>query len=242
MADLEVLLVDVGETLIYPEPPVEQQYLSVAAQLLPEFRLPSPRTVRRRFKRTFQWLYRSTNGHCFGTTISEGFWFWQRVVASVFPRLDGEQLAELTARVFQHFLSPNAWSVFSGARPALESLRNSGLRLAVLSNWDRRARRLLSNLELSDYFERLFISSEVGYHKPDKKIFFHVLETLQVDPQQCCMIGNDVAVDMRPAASIGLHTLRFRYPTPVQEPWSPAVDNWAGVKSIIEQQFLASNS
>ncbi len=236
------ILVDFGETLIYPDPPVERQYLKVASGLFPGGDLPSPRIVLSRFHRAFDQLYSATRGACFGTTETEGFWFWQRVVGAVFPCFDGDDIVSLTSGVYQNFLRAAAWSLFPGVRKALGWFEKQNFQLVLLSNWDLRARRLLHNLELFDCFDQLFISSEVGFHKPDPRLFKYALERLNMAPEKLCMLGNDIELDLRPAADLGMQTIWFKGSDALGD-WTPAATSWVEVTGLFAQNpRLQSNS
>ena len=54
-------------------------------------------------------------------------------------------------------------------------------RLAVISNFDKRLRRVLEDLGIAGRFERIFISSEIGCEKPDPEIFRRVLDVMNVN-------------------------------------------------------------
>jgi len=228
-----VLICDLGDTLIRPSPPVEQQYHSVAAQLFPHRELPSILLIKQRFRRGFDQLYRSSKGCCFGSTRAESLWFWNRVVSSVFPRLAGQQLTDFTDRLFENFSRAEAWEIFPDARQVLRQLKQDGWQLVLLTNWDLRARELIDRLRFGELFEGYFISSEVGYHKPDIRLFELVLEQLDQSPERIWMIGNDPEVDLKPAAHLGLHTIWYNNTGTDTDSWEPSVLNWQQVGQLL---------
>lgn len=238
-ASVSTVLVDLGETLIHPCPPVENQYLSIASRLFPGRSFPEPARVKSRFGRAFEQFYRGRAPGDFGTTMVEGYWFWQRVIGGVFPRLPGPEVVRFTNAAFEHFKRPEAWAFYENSRSELRKLRQLDLRVALLSNWDRRARELISNLGLGKFFDALFISSEVGFHKPDRRIFTAALDQLGQTGERTCMIGNDVEVDLAPARRLGLQTLLF-WPGDSSPPdWSPVAASWSEVGDVISREFLA---
>lgn len=236
---LRGIFVDLGETLIHPSPRVEKQYHKVARSLLPAARLPAPGTIRKRFDVAFRARYREDGAGCFGTTYSGGFWFWQEVIGAIFPRCSGAEIERLTARLFYHFLRPSAWRIFPGAKQCLRACRQAGLSLCLVSNWDRRAPLLLRNLQLANFFDFRFISSEVGLHKPDPRIFEQALAQTGLSAGEVLVLGNEVEVDLKPAKNLGMQTLWFRYPERDSVSWSNSVDSWAAARRFIFQHFPA---
>ncbi len=63
---------------------------------------------------------------------------------------------------------------------------------------------------LSEYVEQLFISEEVGYNKPDRRFFTHVLDALgNPDPAECLMVGDSLTSDIAGGNGAGMDTVWF---------------------------------
>jgi FMN phosphatase YigB (HAD superfamily) len=54
------------------------------------------------------------------------------------------------------------WKTKPKLRRTLQGLKDIGFRLVVVSNWDNRLHRILSDLNIDDYFDHVFISTELG--------------------------------------------------------------------------------
>lgn len=88
----------------------------------------------------------------------------------------------------------------------IRSLRQAGLRTALLSNsWgndgDDYPRHLFGEL-----FDVVVISAEVGMRKPEERIFRHTAALLGLEPAECVFI-DDVEANITAAAAIGLVAL-----------------------------------
>ena len=57
-------------------------------------------------------------------------------------------------------------------------------------------------------FKIIIISGEVGYRKPDKRIYNILLDRIQ-SPSSDCVFVDDRAKNLRPASEIGIKTIRF---------------------------------
>ncbi|HKX27273.1 MAG TPA: HAD-IA family hydrolase [Blastocatellia bacterium] len=132
------------------------------------------------------------------------FEWWRRLVSQVFAGYDFPRFDEFFAEVFDYFGGREAWEVYDDVVPALKALKARGLRLAVLSNFDRRLERLLRELELDGYFDAIYISSRMGAAKPDPLIFREALARQQLRPSQALHIGDSRREDFEGAAAAGI--------------------------------------
>src|SRR5215210_4414176 len=65
---------------------------------------------------------------------------------------------------------------FPDAAPALAELRELGLRLVCVSNWDVSLPHVLARCGLAEALDGVVTSAEVGVRKPDPAIFAPALE------------------------------------------------------------------
>ena len=101
--------------------------------------------------------------------------------------------------------------VYAGARELLQGLRSAGKIVVLLSNAQSCfTRPELDVLSLTDCFDRIFISSEHGFQKPDPRFFSAPLRDLHLKSSDCLMIGNDPDCDLRGAAAVGMDGVYIR--------------------------------
>ena len=116
----------------------------------------------------------------------------------------GEDLVDQTARFFRS-ASTCHLRVYAGAWDLLLELRATGAKVILVSNAQSCfTRPELEALGLTDCFDRICISSEAGFRKPDPRFYRWALEPLGLDPARCLMIGNDPDCDVRGARAAGL--------------------------------------
>jgi HAD superfamily hydrolase (TIGR01549 family) len=78
--------------------------------------------------------------------------------------------------------------------------------LMILSNGSgSMQRQKLHQAHLSAFFDPIFISGEVGYAKPDARLFAHARRAC--DHELIVMIGDDYHNDMAPALALGWQTI-----------------------------------
>ena len=102
------------------------------------------------------------------------------------------------------FMATIVFRPAEGAVEALATLREHGLRLAVVSNWDCSLGERLEGLGLSESFDAIVSSAEAGVPKPEPRPFELALERLRAAADRALHIG-DEDVDVRGAAAVGMH-------------------------------------
>jgi REG-2-like HAD superfamily hydrolase len=194
-----VVLLDVGDTLLRPEPSWRDIYASV-------FRAQGIDATAEEFERAFReaWHEWEHEGP-FEATEEASFRRLMALDQLIFSRLGHPDLPESFFRAIeQAFHRRTAWYVFPDVLPALDAMRAAGLRLGVVSNWGWAAPELLHLLELASHFEVLSISAHVGYQKPHPAIFEHALELMGSRPEEAIHVGDDARADVVGARRAGV--------------------------------------
>lgn len=99
------------------------------------------------------------------------------------------------------------WLPYPGARELLGELRRRGLGLGIISNWDHSARGLLAAHGLTEFFDPIVISSEVGCEKPSERIFRIALEKAGVPGELCLYVGDNYYDDAVGCRKVGMRPL-----------------------------------
>lgn len=104
---------------------------------------------------------------------------------------------------YEHFAEPGVWQLYPEISDVLEKL-TPRFQLAVISNFDGRLRFILENLGISNLFQHVFISSELGADKPDPEIYRRALDLAQMQPNEVLHVGDDPERDWKGASTAGL--------------------------------------
>jgi HAD superfamily hydrolase (TIGR01549 family) len=96
-----------------------------------------------------------------------------------------------------------------GVPQALREL-SSRFELATLSNNIVRVQGLLEDYGIAGFFNASGISEEVGYSKPDLRLFQHVLRQADCRPEEAMMVGDRLDNDILPARNLGLMTAHVK--------------------------------
>jgi putative hydrolase of the HAD superfamily len=196
---IEAVTFDVGGTLIEPYPSVGEVYAAVAQEL--GFGRFSPDLITQNFSSAWR------NRLNFEYTKPE----WKDLVCSSFPTTC-EVTDELFEGIYERFAEPHAWRIFDDVFPTLEQLKREGMRLGVISNWDERLHPLLKKLKLTPWFEVVIVSSAVGAHKPDARIFSAAAKAFDLRPYSILHIGDSSREDIDGAQIAGFHAEKINRP------------------------------
>ncbi|MFN0086250.1 MAG: HAD-IA family hydrolase [Blastocatellia bacterium] len=133
--------------------------------------------------------------------------WWRTMAREVFAEFDFSGFDAFFTEVFEFFRTAEAWYVFDDVVPTLTALRERGVRVAVISNFDSRLDDLLRALGLDSYFEAVHLSTRVGAEKPDPAIFRAALSHHRIAPEQALHIGDRAEADVAGAMAAGIRAL-----------------------------------
>ena len=96
---------------------------------------------------------------------------------------------------------------YPDAAPALAGLRDRGLALVCVSNWDVSLREVLQRTGLAGVLDGIVSSAEAGASKPNPAIFRAALELAGCAPEEALHVGDTGAEDIAGARAAGIPAL-----------------------------------
>jgi putative hydrolase of the HAD superfamily len=72
-------------------------------------------------------------------------------------------------------------------------------------------RLALRKIDVEKYFDVIVTSVDVGFDKPDERIFLTALKALNVKPEESVMIGNRTSADILGGNRIGMKTILYKW-------------------------------
>lgn len=203
---IQVIFFDAAETLFHVKGSVAEIYLTHAVQH--GFRqTPDSQAL---ITQAFQRAFRDAPPPVFSTTVParlkecERLW-WFDIVHNVFYRVGMfARFDEFFERVFQVFEDPHSWALFPETHAVLTRLREEGLELGILSNFDSRLFPVMRGLGIDGFFDTVTIASLAKAAKPASKIFEIALEKHALDPDEAMHVGDSVRDDLEGATKAGL--------------------------------------
>jgi putative hydrolase of the HAD superfamily len=87
----------------------------------------------------------------------------------------------------------------------LDGLKKEGLKLGLISNCTEEEVKSWTTSKLSHYFDDVIFSYQVGYAKPDTRIYELACSRLGVDAKECIFIGDGGSNELDGASRIGMN-------------------------------------
>ena len=203
---IHVIFFDAAETLFHINGSVADIYLTHAIQHGFRQASDSQTLIAQAFQRAFH----DAPPPVFAATDPielkecERLW-WFDVVHNVFYRVGMfERFDEFFAQVFQVFEDPHSWVLFPETHAVLTMLRQKGVELGIVSNFDSRLFSVMRGLGIDKLFDTVTIASLAKAAKPASKIFEIALEKHAVDPGEAMHVGDSVRDDVEGATKAGM--------------------------------------
>jgi putative hydrolase of the HAD superfamily len=99
------------------------------------------------------------------------------------------------------------FEVYPDVEPALADLRDRGLTLVAVSNWDYSLPRVLGRCGLDGLLDGTVTSAATGSRKPDVGIFRAALELAGCEPVEALHVGDTPEEDVAGARAAGIRPL-----------------------------------
>lgn len=124
-----------------------------------------------------------------------------------------------------------AASLFPGVRTTLDALKGR-LPLGIITQGRGKSQRgQIERLGVTDYFDHIFVTEEVGHTKPNLELYQACLDRAGTSGEHAIMVGDRLDWDLEPAKRLGMTTVLFHdnslyHWDGIEE--SPAIDHTAG--------------
>jgi len=107
---------------------------------------------------------------------------------------------------------PNRTALMPHAKEVLDYLYQKGCLMGIISNGFKQVQyKKMEQSGIRRYFSRVFISEEVGIHKPNPEIFRAAVTAFNVKKGECLMVGDDFAKDIEGAQVFGIDQFYYNF-------------------------------
>lgn len=209
MSQIKVVFFDAAGTLFHVRGSVAEVYLSYAepfgVRRTPEL----TQAVQEAFRRAFHDAPPAIFAVSDPVELKqcERLW-WFDIVHNVFYRVGMfEGFDDYFDRVYEAFAGPQHWLPYQDTLATLKRLKDQGLELGIISNFDTRIFTVLKGLGLADLFDTVTISSLARAAKPAPKIFRLALDKHAVDAEEAVHVGDSLKDDLEGARAAKLRGL-----------------------------------
>jgi HAD superfamily hydrolase (TIGR01662 family) len=135
--------------------------------------------------------------------------FVLRAVLKEFGYLDISSSVARHALDAMYAVSEEYWLPEEDALPTLQTLRQQGYRLGIISNAgdDRDVQNLIDKAQIRPFFEVILSSAAFGMRKPQANIFLEGLRSMGSQPEKAVMVGDLLGADVLGAMNSGMKSV-----------------------------------
>jgi putative hydrolase of the HAD superfamily len=163
-----------------------------------------PESLYRAIEKTREWFWTDAERHRRGRLDLDAA--ATEVVALSLAEL-GSDDRSLAARIAAKYRRDRQEGLrpLPGAIETLHWLREHGCRLALLTNGSATEQRWkIARFQLADVFDATLIEGELGFGKPDPRIYTRALEGLAVSASDAWMVGDNLEWDVEQPQRMGM--------------------------------------
>lgn len=208
MRNYDAVFFDAANTLLYPYPSVGAVYAEVAARYGVTT---TADAVQAAFRQAWTEAQAATGTARYGVDEPDGRRFWHALVHATFAQIAlPEDFEAFFDELYWLFSQPTVWRLYPECLAVLQTLRQRGYTVGIISNWDIRLLDLLHGLGVMACVQHVSISALVGWEKPHGSIFTHALDAVGVAPARAVHVGDNLHADVHGARQAGMQPLWLR--------------------------------
>eukprot|EP00467_Chlorarachnion_reptans_P013124 CAMPEP_0114493758 /NCGR_PEP_ID=MMETSP0109-20121206/4277_1 /TAXON_ID=29199 /ORGANISM="Chlorarachnion reptans, Strain CCCM449" /LENGTH=434 /DNA_ID=CAMNT_0001670725 /DNA_START=535 /DNA_END=1839 /DNA_ORIENTATION=+ len=263
--DIKVVSFDFTGTLAQVRGGTEDHYLQALKRSISEHPRLGPQVwknlraderVRPNFTAAFSAAYKlqmkAVPNFGYGKLDAESW--WEKVIVQTFEdagvpsdlmEVVKHDLADL---LFQSFSTAETWELYPEVHPLIRALNESGVVLGIVSNFDMRLRNILQDLGISDYFQFVVTSAEVGVEKPKPAIFKEAMYRAGIThPEEMIHVGDTVKTDVFGPLDMGMPFVYVQRHScgndgGTDSPQSSTIDELLQTRSATDEMVMRANT
>ncbi len=196
-----VLFWDFDGTLVYPNKRFIDTFLNSARGIC--F---SREDVENHFLSIYPWLN-------FDVSYPDktGDEWWNTFLANISPLFKKYNVSDTDAEKIRAdfksaMICKNTYTLYEDAKEVLSTLKKRGWVHYILSNNYPELSQIVENFGISDMFEEVIVSSNVGFEKPRQELYAYALARAN-HPENAYMIGDNPIADIKGGNAAGLKTV-----------------------------------
>jgi putative hydrolase of the HAD superfamily len=200
------ILFDLDDTLVAFDAVTNQSWKEVCLEYTTSKPGLSPEALFAAIRKVSDWYWSDPERHRIGRNNMPPA--RRRVVREAFltmglPEDDADAMAERYSMVRLENMY-----VLPGAHSTLDLLRSRGYRLGLLTNGDGETQKYkIERFDLAKYFETILIEGELGFGKPDPRMYRLALSALGLKPEQTFMVGDNLSWDVEAPQELGIRAV-----------------------------------
>ena len=150
--------------------------------------------------------------------------------------LDKDISRILSQKVIPEYIDYTKWFKYNDVIEILEEINNKGYKNYILSNHIPELDKIVENIGLKNHFHKIYTSGNIGYEKPNIKIYEYVLNDLNINKNNCIIIGDSYKADIKGGESMGIKSILVRAENKFNYKWY--CNDLKNIMGVIEKIIL----
>ena len=226
---------DAGETLLAPHPSFDELFSGVLAEHGERISPEQVRGALTAIAPTFSEIVDKMAVEAWSTSREASMRFWGNLYATTLSELGiDDPSGKLAQALYHKFTRYESYRLFPDAVPTLQAIKQAGLVVGLISNFEEWLEGMLIEMEVAHLFDLMVISGKEGVEKPDPAIFQMALDRCGIPAEQAVYVGDHPRIDAEGAQAVGMGAVlidrRGRYP----EYGGVRIDNLGDLIPILE--------
>ena len=204
-SSLKAVFFDAGETLLAPHPSHHEIFAAVLAERGHDV---APDAVQRVFADmapTFAAVMDRMAVKAWSVSKEASREFWGAIYGEALERLEvPDRDGTLFKALYDRFTRFDSYRLFPECVETLQAVRDAGLFVGLISNFEEWLEGLLIEMEVAHLFDLMVISGKEGIEKPDPAIFRLALDRSGIAAQHALYVGDHPRIDVEGAQAVGM--------------------------------------
>ena len=201
----KAIFFDAGDTLLSPHPSFQEIFCGVVKGFGHDVSVSSVTEAFDAIGPSFAQALENVGTAGWTTSREISFTFWSKVYNLAFDHLeisaDRDQLCE---SLYETFTRYESYRLFPDSLPTLQALKESGVVVGLISNFEEWLEGMLIEMEVAELFDVVVISGKEGIEKPHSGIFELALSRAGVEAADSVYVGDSIRSDVEGSSAIGM--------------------------------------
>lgn len=207
-SQLTAVFFDAGETLLAPHPSHHELFARVLDERGYSI---GPEAVEQTFADmgpTFVAVMDQIAVKSWSISREASLEFWGRIYGAALERLEvPDPSGEVFDALYERYTRYDSYRLFPECIPTLKAVRDAGLVVGLISNFEEWLEGMLIEMEIAHLFDFMVISGKEGIEKPDPAIFQLALERSGIAAQTALYVGDHPRLDFEAARAVGMEAV-----------------------------------
>jgi len=117
---------------------------------------------------------------------------------------------KLSKEIKNEYMDLEKWHIYDDVIKTLELLIEKKYINIILSNHIPELEEIIKGLGINKYFYKIYSSGNIGYEKPNSKIYEYVLNDMKINKNDCIIIGDSYSSDILGGTKMEIKSILVR--------------------------------